>query len=293
MRRMLAPWALTLLALVGAGRASAEDSPDKILAGKGLRAEGETYVLRSEDDVRKASDLAEARLKDYRRAATLEKMSTKDAAGRKAMAAELTRRRAAMKQELSRTVPQIDAQVRMLTQRQAAMRQQLSGLQYGTSTIGAMAYNQLAGQHNALSDQIEALQLRSSQMISAYDTLGDQIEWLEGRRGSAEGPSGAKPASASPDEKRQAYVDALAALRKAVDETKQAYEALAGDAEVKAALESRNTRSTRSKYVLGPTRRFLSTARALDEAEAKVTAETILEEPKPPSGRKPRSVRGQ
>ena len=61
-------------------------------------------------------------------------------------------------------------------------------------------------------------------------------------------------------------------MRKVVDETKNSYETLAGDAEVKAALESRNTRSAKFKYVLGPTKKFLNTVDALGKAEAKVAS---------------------
>lgn len=292
MFRMLAPWALTLGVLIGADRAGGADD---VLAGKGLRADGTMYVLRSEDDVKKASDVAEARLKEYRRAANWEKMSTRDEASRKSMAAELTKQRAAMKKELDRTVPQINAQARSLSQQQNALRQQMNGLRYGTSGIAAMAYNQLVDQHNELTDQIDALHMQSNRMVDSYRAMGEQIDWLDPSPESAAAKTAAKPPTASADQKRQAYIEALAALRKVVDETKQGYEVLAEDDEVEAALKARNTRSTKLKYVLGPTKKFLNTVQTLEQAEAKSTTDAILDEPMPTatSKRKSRTARGR
>ena len=176
MSRYLTILALALAALGHAVSSFAADAPADPFAGKGLRADGTVYVLRGEDEVKKAWDLAETRLKEYRRLRQLgQAMSTRDEASRKSMAGDLTKQRAAMKQQLDRAVPQFNAQIRTLTQQQSALRQQMNGLQYGTSAVTTMAHNQLANQHNALTDQINALQSQSNQLIDAYNELGEQI----------------------------------------------------------------------------------------------------------------------
>jgi chromosome segregation ATPase len=302
MIRMLARWAPTLAALgILCMTARAED-PNGVLAGKGLRAVGSTYVLGGEDRVKKASDAVEARLKEYRRAAALEKYSVRDEAGRKALAADLTKQRAALGKEMDQTLPQVNAQVRALSQQQSQLRQQMNGLQYGTSNITTMAHNTLVAQHNGLTEQIEALQAQGGQMVAAYDEMGEQIRRLESP---ADSPGPAAPAAdksrqagkapaPSAEQARDAYLEALAALRKAVDATRQGYEALAGDDGAKAALASLNKRSPRIKYTLGPTRKFLDAVKALEQAEAK-GADVLPEETKPAAvkKRKARPSRGR
>jgi len=285
-KRMVALWTLPLIVVIGLNLAHAEED---VLPGKGLRADGAMFVSRLEEDVKEASEAVEARLKDYRRAASWEKISTRDEASRKAMATQLTKQRDAMKKELNRVIPQINAQTRMLSQHQTALRQRMQGLQYGTSTVTAMAYNQLVDQHNALTEQIDALQSQNNRLVDSYNALGEQIEWLDPREESAAAKTDARTPTASAEEKREDYIEALTALRKIVDETKQTYEELKEDAEVQAALKSRNSQSSKVKYVLGPTKKFLKTVEALELSEEKVNSDSILESTKSTTKRKSRT----
>jgi hypothetical protein len=299
--RIFTTGGVTLAALIGAGLTFGQDkaadkAAEEQLAAKELHSSGAMYVLRGEDEVKKASDAAEARLKDYKISAARERGALKASMDRRAMAAELTKQRDALKKEMDEQMPVLQAQIQQLQQQHNALQlqsNQMSG--GGRSRMGRMANYQFQGPLNQLNMQIQALQGQSKQYTATYNELGNQIKQLTATPGSAADPKAkaddptgagsAAPAYGKPDltseERKEAYVKALGALRTAVDATKEKYAGLADDAEVKDALATLSTRSARITYVLGPSKRFLDTVKALEEAEARVASNTIIEDPKP------------
>lgn len=293
--RLVAPrWAIAVLALLACrGASAAEASAEDVLAGKGLFRSGSLYVLRSEDEVKKAAGAAETRLREYRTAAAREKDAARDEADKKTLIPALVKQRAALKQQYDQAMPAIRAQLQAMTGRQADLRRQIAPMRdaarYTNNNFAAAGNNQLVDVHNGLSDQIEELQLQASQLSASYNEVTDRLRLLT--RGGDE-PGAAEAPRVSAAQRRESYVEALGELRKSVDETKQKYAALAADAEVKGALASLSRRTAKIKYALGPTKKFLDGAKALEKAEEKVTSGTLEStRPEPTSKRKPRTAR--
>jgi hypothetical protein len=287
---------VALAALVCSAPSRAAIDAEEVLAGKGLYPSGLVYVLRAEDEVKKAARAAETRLKEYRRAVAWDKDATRSEADRKALAADLTKQRDALKQQMDQTLPQIRAQIQALTQQQMALRQQMTATGgYGARGAGLTSYA-MVGQFNNLAEQIAMLQAQGNQMADTYTAMGNQINMLS-RSAPAPAPDAAKgkekgnekPSTAQSDAAKKAYVDALAAVRKLVDETNATYATLAKDAQVKAALDSLNKKPTQPKRVLGPSKKFLDAVKALAQAEAKVASDTLIDEPGPAASPKRKS----
>jgi hypothetical protein len=292
---MIALGGMTLAVLAGAGGSFGQDraaeDPGKAaegrLAEKDLRKSGVMYVLFDEDSVKKAADTVEARLKEYRQVVAREKGAVQAELDKRTMIAELTKQREALKQQRDQEMPNIQAQLQTLNQQQAALRLQINSMQGGGNRYAQMQRSQLQSQSNQLGAQINMLQARGQQFAATLQGLNDQIQQLSARpdANSKKAEDAAKPAIRRPevsaDDRRESYVRALGQLRKQVDEVTQKYAALAEDADVTAALATLNERSTKIKYELGPSRKFLDTVKALDQAEARVASETILDDPKP------------
>ena len=284
MSRMIASWGVALAVLVCAGlsygQGKTTEDPVKaaveLLAAKDLHPLAAMYVVRAEDAVKKASDAADARLKEYRHATAREKGALKDLV-------DLKKERDALKQQIDQTMPNLNAQVQTLNQQQAALRMQINSMPAGGNRNGRMQVNQLQTESNQLSVQINTLQAEGNQLTAMYNELNNEIKQLESRpdtKSDSPTPPTATRSAASSDERKEAYVKAVGELRKQVDLVKPKYAALVDDAEVKAALASLSQRSAKIKYVLGPSKKFLDTVKALESAEAKVASDTILDEPK-------------
>lgn len=290
--RCFAPWASLVTALVFAVPAparAAEGTAESVLTGKELRRSAEIYVLRAEDDVKKAADAAEARLKEYRYAVAREKAEKLVAAAKKNMATDLTKQRSALRQQMAQTLPQLRAQIQNLTQQRAALRQQLNDLRYANGGAGIAAYNQVADVYNALNNQIQNLVEQNNQLVDTDSEAAEQIDQL---RSDTDPSKAAMQAPASPVDCREAYSEALKAWRTAADEVKAKYAALAEDDEVKAALEALNKRSPKIHYALGPSKKFSDSVKALEQAEAMGTSDPGAgAQPKPLSKRKARAGR--
>jgi len=267
--KTFAPWGPLVTALVFAGPSPAADAPpDSVLAGKDLRRSAEMFVLRAEDDVKKAADAAEARLKEYRYAVAREKTETLVAAAKKTMASDLTKQRSALRQQMAQTLPQLRAQIQNLTQQRAALRQQLNDLRYAGGAAGTAAYNQVADTYNALNNQIQNLVEQNNQLVDTDSEAAEQIDQL---RSDSDPTKTDMQAPASPETCREAYSESLKAWRAVADAVKEKYAALADDAEVKAALATLNTRSPKIHYALGPSKKFSDALKTLEQAEAKGT----------------------
>jgi hypothetical protein len=289
---MIVSWGVALAVLAGAGlsfgQGKAADDPGKAAEGqlnaKELHRSASMYVLNGEDVVKKASDTAEARLKEYRLAAAREKGALRDTLDKKSLAAELTKERDELKKQIDQTMPEIQAQVQVLRQQQAQLQMQMNSMRGGSNRYAQMGIRQLQADSNQLSAQINMIQAQGNQLQVAYNQLGEQIKQLNSRpdtKSDDASKPAIKPAVTSSESYRESYVQALGELRKHVDEAKQKYDALADDAEVKAALATLSQRSAKIKYVLGPSKKFLDTVKALEQAEAKVASDTIIEEHKP------------
>ncbi len=295
MFRMIASPGVALAVLVGARLSFGQVQPaadpykaaEELLTAKELHASAAVYVSRGEDEVKKASDAAEARLKEYRHAAALERGALQEIIDKKAYAKELTKQRDALKQEMDQAVPNLRAQVQALQQQQSAIRMQGSSGGYGNRYARAQS-SMVNNQANQLGVQINMLNAQINQYNMTYQELNNEIKQLSSQPEpkadtKADDPSKTsfqRPDSTSTD-KKEAYVKALGELRKHVDETNTKYTTLAEDSEVKGALEILSKRSAKIKYALGPSKKFQDTVKALEEAEAKVASDTIIEAPKP------------
>jgi hypothetical protein len=250
------------------GRLYAAEGPSAVLAAKGLHPAGSVFVLKAEDEVLKGVGAVEAKLKDYRR----EKDASRSDAEKRALAAELSTRRSALQQQRNQFLPQIMSQIRALTMQQAALnQQQTGGGQYGTGGRGGVPVSaaQAAYQMGVLGQQIAELQVQGEQMNAELNELNAQINELTPRNASAQPktkPEGKPPASAV-DEKRKALQDAIAEVRKVIDETTKAYATLGEDSRVKSALDDLK-RTLSSTPTLGPSHKMLAAVKALDRAEA-------------------------
>jgi hypothetical protein len=183
---------------------------------------------------------------------------------------------------MDQALPQLRARIQLLTQQQMALNQQTGGAGYGGRGGGVPTYRSY-GQASQLAAQVAMLQAQANEMADTYTAMGNQIQQLTPGPGS--GPTKAKeagkPAASPADAKRKACDDALAAARKLVDETKAAYAALAGDAEVQAALGAINRKSAGTRHALGPSKKFLDAVKALERAEAKAASDAPADEPGP------------
>lgn len=271
---------IAALAPVSLKAAEEESGPEKVLIDKGLRRSGAQYLLRDEDEVKKASDAAEAKLRAYRRAVMWEKDAARSEKDKKALLATLKRQESAMRQQVSSTVPALRAQSRQLSQQLSAMRQQMDTLyaaaQYNSNIGAGIQYRQMSNVYNNMVDQSNALTDQGNQMVREHNALIDRIEWLEGKSDesklSKDDPS-AK--SASPAESREEYLAALGEAKKLAEQATAKYKALADDAEVKAALATLSKKSEKIKYTLGPSRKFQDLAKAIDQAEERAASGSI------------------
>jgi hypothetical protein len=286
MFRKLAIGGALVASLASARAAVAADEAERVLAGKGLHLSVATYVLKAEDDVKKAADAAEARLKELRRVVYSEKNASRTEEEKKALLADLTKQRATLKQQMDQTLPQIRAQMQILTQQQNALSLEMSGSRLGNNRFQRLPSNQTAYEAGGLANQIGMLQMQGEQLVNEFNDLNYQIEQLKPNPGAGAEPPKTKPGekpktSPAVQEKLKAYVDAVAALRKLVDETKKQYSTLAEDPKVKAAVDSLNKPSARLKYELGPSKKFQDTVASLEQAEAKIAAKTLTDDPRP------------
>jgi hypothetical protein len=277
MIRVVASCGLMVATLaVCAGPAPGEDDPADVLTDKGLHPSGAVFLAKGEDDVKKAWDAAEAKLREYRRASAQEKDFARTEAEKKGLAENLKRERAAMKQQLDQILPQLRAQAQALSQQRAALGMQYSGSRYRYGNV----------QSNQLSSQISALNNQANQLNAEYNDLGARINYLSGR------PDNSKAAPtpfASSADKREAYAKALEEVRKQVDATRKAYEEAGKDPQVKSALDALNQRSAKIKHTLGPSKKFEDSIKALEKAEAKLASGEIDEAPTQPASRKAKS----
>jgi hypothetical protein len=293
MFRKLAIGGALLASLASARAAVAADEAERVLAGKGLHLSVATYVLKAEDDVKKAADAAEARLKELRRVVYSEKNASRSEAEKKALLADLTKQRAALKQQMDQTLPQIRAQMQILAQQQNQLSLEMSGSRLAANNrLSRLPSNQTAYEASGIANQMSMLQMQGDQLVNDFNELNYQMEQLKPNPGQ-EAPKtkpGEKPkTSPAVEEKLKAYVDAVAALRKLVDETKKQYSALAEDPKVKAAVDSLNKPSARLKYELGPSKKFQDTFKSLEQAEANIAAKTLTDDPRPMASPKRKS----
>ena len=120
-------------------------------------------------------------------------------------------------------------------------------------------------------------------MRISTNQIGNRINELSGKNRPADptvaslngnaSPQPAAKTGPSTEERRGQYVEALAAVRKIVDATKQQYTTLAADADLKTAVETINKKSARIKHAVGPSKRFTDLDAALEKAEAKAAAD--------------------
>jgi hypothetical protein len=292
MFRKLAIGGALVASLASARAAVAADEAERVLAGKGLHLSVATYVLKAEDDVKKAADAAEARLKELRRIVYSEKNASRSEAEKKALLADLTKQRAALKQQMDQTLPQIKAQMQILAQQQNQLSLETSGSRLANNRLSRLPSNQTAYEAGGIANQMSMLQMQGDQLVNDFNELNYQMEQLKPNPGQ-EAPKtkpGEKPKpSPAVEEKLKAYVDAVAALRKRVDETKKQYSALAEDPKVKAAVDSLNKPSARLKYELGPSKKFQDTVKSLEQAEATIAAKTLTDDPRPVASPKKKS----
>ena len=141
------------------------------------------------------------------------------------------------------------------------------------------------------------LQAQSQQFTMTYNNLNAQIKELNSQTSAKPDPASkadpaAKPETPKPDsseDKKESYVKAIGVLRKQVDVAKQKYTVLAEDAEITSALGTLSQRSAKIKYVLGPSKKFHDTVKALEQAEAKIASDTIIDWPRPADSAKKKS----
>ena len=139
MSRMIAAWGVALAVLMGSGLSFGQEktaenpakAAEELLTAKELRPSAAIYIATAEDEVKRAADAADARLKAYRLAAAKERGALKDIIDQKAWATELTKQRDELKQQIDQTRPALLAQVQQLTQQQQALRMQANSMQGG------------------------------------------------------------------------------------------------------------------------------------------------------------------
>jgi hypothetical protein len=300
---MIASWGVAVAVLVSTGlsigqdKDKAADDPakaaDELLVSRGLRRSAELYILRGEDEVRKAADAADARLKEYRLLAARESGVAREMINKASMAAELTKQRDALKKQADQVLPGLKEQIQALNQQRQLLNMQASSMPRGGGKYARYQTNPYQVQANQVAAQINVLQAQSNELTGQLAMLNNQINLLKAQPDTqaeaASQPGAGKGASASASaerpvasslERKEAYVEALKALRKLVDPIKEQYATLAEDAEVQAALATLSQKSGRIKYVLGPSKKFQDTVKALEQGEAKVASDNLLEQPK-------------
>ena len=291
MCRMFAAGGVSLAVLVCAGLCLGQDkagddpgkAADELLKAKDLQRSGAMYVVRGEESVKKAAEAAEARLKEYRLTVARESGALREGIQKGTMAANLTKQRDELKKQIDQATPQIQEQLQGLRQQQNAVQMQINSMQGGNNKFARMQVNQLQAQSRQLGAQMNMVQAQGNELNAAYTELGNQIKQLSSSPDTAsDEPSkgAARRPAATSDDRKEAYIKAIAAVRKEVDEVKPKYDALGEDAEVSAALETLSQRSGKIKYTLGPSKKFLDTIKALEQAEARVASGVIVEEPK-------------
>ena len=91
--------------------------PSKRSPTRRLVHSGSSFHLAPEDDVKKATEKAESKLREYRKEQS-----------RKALIVQLIKQRPAMKQELDQETAQLNSQIQALQQQQNMIRQQPRGI---------------------------------------------------------------------------------------------------------------------------------------------------------------------
>jgi hypothetical protein len=117
---------------------------------------------------------------------------------------------------------------------------------------------------NALALQLSETRLRIDQIQEQLSEVNRQMDEL--RRAEAR-PADVDKLQASVDLARTGYVEALQVLRRWIDATRRQYAASENDAEVKAAIVTKNRGLARPQYKLGPSRRFLEIETKLKQHE--------------------------
>src|SRR5262249_51195188 len=131
---------------------------DKLLVSRDLRRSAEMYILRGEDDVKKAADAADARLKEYRLLAARESGAAREMINKGRRAAELTKQRDALKNQIDQVVPALKEQIQALNQQKAALNIQASQMPRGGGKYAKYQSNPFQVQANQLTAQINMLQ---------------------------------------------------------------------------------------------------------------------------------------
>jgi clan AA aspartic protease (TIGR02281 family) len=132
-------------------------------------------------------------------------------------------------------------------------------------------------QRAALGEQLDlaADVTQHNRIATAMNSLGAQIRTLENRLAEAEKETPARLAQRLTGQ-REAFVEAVLALRQQVDKVAAAYKELAADPAVKQAFERLNESGKgKAKVSLGPSRGFASNVKLLERVEASILTERI------------------
>jgi aspartyl protease family protein len=133
-------WAVGLLAVLTTGAATpADDSPEDVLKGRGLKRVGTTYVLASEGEVQKRTGALKALSNQLVQAARQRAEAEQQVEGEKGMARELLRQRVALGEQL------------------AAIEQQMGNFGGGNAEMTARQ-NEMVIAYNGITDQLRLLQ---------------------------------------------------------------------------------------------------------------------------------------
>ena len=110
-----------------------------------------------------------------------------------------------------------------------------------------------------------------NQLVIVVNTVTDRLNLL--RQQEAD-PDAKGKLDAAVARRREAYIQAVLDLRILVDQTNEAYAALAADADVKKALDDLGQKA-KVKPTLGPSRAYLANVKLLENAEKSVLTENV------------------
>ena len=110
-----------------------------------------------------------------------------------------------------------------------------------------------------------------NRLVTVYNEAGDRINLIQNNLAD---PEAEKSLRARAARSRESYLQAMLDLRRLVNAADLNYAAIAGDAEIKSALDSINSAS-KAKSTLGPSKAYLDAVKLFAKAEAMIQTESI------------------
>jgi clan AA aspartic protease (TIGR02281 family) len=170
--------------------------------------------------------------------------------------------------EVQKKLNEARALYQRLTYAQARQRE----LEYGTANAKQMT-QQMTQQRILLNQQLtQANSVQDhNRLVAMINQLSDQIDLMNQQ---VNDPAMRKEVNSQVPISREAYMQAVLDLRQLVDKATAAYEELAKDEEVTAALGALGQKA-KVKPALGPSRTFLANVKLLEKVEGSVLTESV------------------